>query len=882
VRLEVRCRPIEADELQTVLTRIETLRDRMNSMILPDREFGAEITGILAELGRRGVELRISVLRRENGEELVSYRSVTGTHENRQAHYRNQQPQRDRAAESAVEVWYGAGWKMPPGFEDLVNSLAALTNGHWGDRDPMTLLPYFKMAATEARILGYAARLARQASSVAVAHLDLDKFKDVNTDFGEPVGDAVLAEFGNRLREQFAEDGVVFRKGGEEFSLIIPGEPAALFSRLEAFRKRMEIEPFEKLARANTCSIGLAIYEAGDLAAKTSRFDDLSADAQLAERRAKTDGRNCIRLPSTKASEPVLEAGELGRAAIESRLNLAEAEACMSDPLAEALTDILSREIGDTEVETTRGVAAEVARRFGLQFGDPTRNGGPLEPRIPVARWAAVVARAYMRPTFRTGRPLPPSSELSFQTSGRDASGLSNLYLDIATGSVRQQILIACGLEVAGEALSWAIGRPWFAHRIAPEGGIARWASPGGDKASLLPVLLLPIGDTAIALAKQERDIVADVVEIDDRPVVGGGLPDFWQSNVARVVRACLRNPNIATIVVLGKTENASATLAQLRLKDVQWGRQVYDLQRRLSISLENLQIFRDRRIQVVCIEEASSEKLLYEVRNAIDRLQPGGQLGMAVDLEAEARSRRLPLSQPSESGRLSLADGLRTSTMAYAYPQAINLLRSSDAPPQTEATQRQFREFPSFKLVLTNPFTETIPDYWKSEVSTLEQYFQANFVAQSGLFGHPLQHVPAGHEPLYVQAIDATVNALKESRPTRRVMLPVYSSSDRFDQPLGLCAIHVMPRLRDGRWNLDFQWIWRTVEALVGFPFSAYGSITWSKRFFEDIERRMQTVAPAVPVQLGELTYLALSFHMFLDAGDMEIARAIVQDASR
>jgi hypothetical protein len=362
--------------------------------------------------------------------------------------------------------------------------------------------------------------------------------------------------------------------------------------------------------------------------------------------------------------------------------------------------------------------------------------------------------------------------------------------------------------------------------------------------------------------------------------LAAGGLPDFWQSNLARVIGACLRNPNISTIIVVGNARNAAATLDKLQLDDSGWAAQAYDLQRRLSISLDKLQAFRERKIQVVCVQDLTVFKLRDEIRSAIERLVPDVRPGAAINLEVEAQFRRLPLAQPPEAGRLLISDGLRTTTMAYAYPQAINLLRSSDTPPQTEATQRRFREFPTFKLVLTNPFVEMVPDYWKSESKILGDYFDRNFVSETGLFGRPLLAAEAGQDSLYEKALAATVEALKENRPTRRVMLPVHSAS-QFDQPLGLCAIQIMPRRREGRWNLDFQWIWRTVEALVGFPFSAYGSISWSKRFFDEVESRMQRIAPAVPVQRGELTYLALSFHMFLDAGDREIARAIVQDAS-
>ncbi|WP_316235271.1 MULTISPECIES: GGDEF domain-containing protein [unclassified Bradyrhizobium] len=862
--------------MQQINDRIALLRERLINSIIPEAEFRAEIAGHLTELAKLGLQAQITI--KADEAELASYRANEAVDRAVPADYRNSVSERGKSVVSIVEAWYGSGGR-PEGVDQCSNELGLLTNLHWGDRDPMTLLPFFKVAGTEKRVLEYAALLTGGDKQIAIVHIDLDKFKDVNTEFGEPGGDAVLVEFGRRLRETFSDDGVVFRKGGEEFSMIMAGDPSDILLRLEKFRKRMEIEPFAVIGRANTCSIGVAIFKPSDLVGRMSRFDDLSAEAQHAERRAKAEGRNCIRLPCTAESDCLLRSGELERAAIDARLALGGGDAISTDDLADALTEILASELAEKSLVDSVHIPAGVARRFGLRFGSNDRAKRPLEAQLPLGSWAAAVARSLLRATFRLGVPLKADSSLSFHLSepAGDATSLSVVVEESATA---YRIPIANGLNLeSGCQTTVSIGRPWFS---SSADGIVRWdgGSAGAGNASQIPVLLLPIGDTAISLAKQERDRVADVVEIDDRPVVGGGLPDFWQSNLARVIGACLRNPNITTIIVVGNASNAAATLDKLQLDDKSWTAQAYDLQRRLSISLDKLQAFRERKIQVTRLQELTVFKLRDEIRNAIGRLVPDMRPGAAINLEAEAQYRRLPLAQPPEAGRLLVTDGLRTTTMAYAYPQAINLLRSSETPAQTEATQRRFREFSTFKLVLTNPFAEPVPDYWKSEFAILEDYFDRNFVKRTGLFGRPLLAAEPDGVSLYEKALAATVEALKENRPTRRVMLPVHSAI-QFDQPLGLGAIQVMPRRREGRWNLDFQWIWRTVEALVGFPFSAYGSISWSKRFFDEVESRMQQIAPAVPLQRGELTYLALSFHMFLDAGDREIARAIVQDAS-
>jgi diguanylate cyclase (GGDEF)-like protein/putative nucleotidyltransferase with HDIG domain len=49
--------------------------------------------------------------------------------------------------------------------------------------------------------------------------IDIDDFKGINDLFGHPVGDRVLAQVGNRLRQ----NGEAFRLGGDEFALLLPG-----------------------------------------------------------------------------------------------------------------------------------------------------------------------------------------------------------------------------------------------------------------------------------------------------------------------------------------------------------------------------------------------------------------------------------------------------------------------------------------------------------------------------------------------------------------------------------------------------------------------------------------------------------------------------------
>jgi len=62
----------------------------------------------------------------------------------------------------------------------------------------------------------------RRKSSMSVLILDLDHFKNVNDQYGHPVGDEVLKEFARRMKESVRESDVVGRWGGEEFVIGLP------------------------------------------------------------------------------------------------------------------------------------------------------------------------------------------------------------------------------------------------------------------------------------------------------------------------------------------------------------------------------------------------------------------------------------------------------------------------------------------------------------------------------------------------------------------------------------------------------------------------------------------------------------------------------------
>lgn len=81
-------------------------------------------------------------------------------------------------------------------------------------------------------------RARRKGQPVCLAMVDIDHFKHFNDDFGHEAGDEVLRAIGRYLRESLRRVDLVFRYGGEEFTVILSeADAAGARARLEAIRE---------------------------------------------------------------------------------------------------------------------------------------------------------------------------------------------------------------------------------------------------------------------------------------------------------------------------------------------------------------------------------------------------------------------------------------------------------------------------------------------------------------------------------------------------------------------------------------------------------------------------------------------------------------------
>ncbi len=103
----------------------------------------------------------------------------------------------------------------------------------------------------------------RDGGRVAIAIMDLDRFKEVNDTLGHASGDHVLQEIGHRLQDTLRASDTVARLGGDEYGLLLPkqADSAETVHLLDKLVKALEpaIE-LEGLPIAIEGSIGIAFY----------------------------------------------------------------------------------------------------------------------------------------------------------------------------------------------------------------------------------------------------------------------------------------------------------------------------------------------------------------------------------------------------------------------------------------------------------------------------------------------------------------------------------------------------------------------------------------------------------------------------------------------
>jgi len=141
-------------------------------------------------------------------------------------------------------------------------------------------------------------RALRQCSSLALIMIDVDHFKQCNDRYGHAAGDVVLRNLGAELSRSVRGYDQVFRIGGEEFAVLLPGVSID-HAQLRAEQIRLNVKMLELHHDGNTLApinLSLGVASHSEQGKSTELLMQAADKALYAAKRSGRD-RTCVAPP---------------------------------------------------------------------------------------------------------------------------------------------------------------------------------------------------------------------------------------------------------------------------------------------------------------------------------------------------------------------------------------------------------------------------------------------------------------------------------------------------------------------------------------------------------------------------------------------------------
>lgn len=689
--------------------------------------------------------------------------------------------------------------------------------------------------------------------SVAVFMLDLDHFKQVNDKYNHDTGSQVLCEFSELVQKTCGDEAILIHRSGDEFFIIMPYETAAEPLTLAyEIRKTTKQHHFTDIANIElTAAQGICLITDHSIS-----FQEATHQAEEAYNpHDKNTGKKRDSVRIVSGGKPT----ERGKTNCDLAFCIVKTGCGRDDIFQNPYLDFISNAIA--KVENLTDVQSELEKM--IDWISPNKTAGMLMVNWP-ATCSCECAWSTEELAFAVFYGLSRNCCVSREDALQLSISADGCNFRIKSG--KQQLCCR------GKEFSEKEGQNYQIELVVDEAALYEIRTV---VAVVIGYANMPIPETCFY----------KVIRIDARATRGGSLPDFWEAALSEVIELFYWHPFLRHVIVYGKREHGER-FCEILEKCSEWGNGSYSfefLSKKTRQSIERIQKCKAKiENQYEFCTESDQQKLIsslkrfYEEDKWVECKLPGNPICPHHFLE-----RRLSYDKIA----LGIEDGCKVETMEEAYPTVLDIIRTgvSDIPYGRIRDQagRELKELPNFKVVITKPDSRHVPEYYWEQKEELEQYYQRTFGATDAFFMKYLQENDQYESVINHVAKLITPEGLEYA--TRRAILVVpHKVEDKNDiAPLGLVSVCIAPRQQKDMTILDFAFTWRTVEAVVGFPYSLYGSVKFAEAILNNVQDRIGQDSNEQWLKMGSLSYLAYSFHMFLDEESGRIVRGIVNDAS-
>lgn len=707
--------------------------------------------------------------------------------------------------------------------------------------------------------------------TLTIAWIDLDRFKKINDSCSHEEGDKALRAVYAQLH-QLARNlsGLAFFDGGDEFILILPTtQKMKLIS--EIWKIRNEIRNLRYPVKTGgddlTLDMTVGVVERTvaeiieNLGAVKTACEDLTKNDD--SEREKRRGTINFEIESHVDSVPAVTVNPLSF--FQLGLSLSHCHQFRHHAFPDERLNLIVEKVSSvslfdaTAIEVIKEAVNDVLKWFGVEtnrdFDEADLLNSPLNSRRLSMGAIAVAILHGLAVAVRKHNLEHVASELVVRWSGEDRK------VAIQYG----EVTIWGDSDLGGTPLELNYGKSWtLTGEVNKVEGAVVGVQVGFSNKPLTP------GGNNLPLA-----FFVDHILVDDRPRSGGGLPDFWQIAIAQIITALGKAPE-CNILIWGKNaESVKETDTYQRLMgEKEWeADDVAQLTGLTAMQVDQIKTSIPARIKIV----SDSKELLGEI------ITPYQVFVGRQNADVSESKKQSPVPRPMiNTEKLGPSEGVSCLTADMAYPLVIDTLRKSeDVRLPKDDSNQEHRELLAFKIKLKTPLKDPIPSYLRGQQEEFEKYADDVLLRKEGLIRRELEN-PDQVEVFITHLSSYFGKNNSNLRSTRRACLVVPHTPEKNEpKPLGLISVWATPRFSNGGRFLDFIFVWRTVEAFIGLPYSLYGSIRLAQQLVESIATKLSNNEESAQVQLGELTYLALSLHLGSDEFNKRVAKQIVDSAS-